>query len=122
MEATQTAKPEELSLKILQSHLIKTVVGALAVALVGAFLTSYVSSYTTKDNIDELNKDKVETHNDIKTLKADINEIKISLSNTGIYTNTNKDDIKTLKDDVREIKNNQDELLKVMYAIQAKQK
>lgn len=121
MDATATTKKEEnLSIKELQTHLIKTVLGALAVAMIGAFITSYISTYTTKNSIDELNKSKTETAQDIKSLKADVNDIKISLSNTGIYTNNNIDDIKALKDDVKEIKKGQEEMLKLLYQINLK--
>jgi len=121
MESTQTIKTEQnLSTKELQNHLIKTILGALAVALVGAFLTSYVSTYTTKNSIDELNKSKEETSKDIKALKNDVNDIKISLSNTGIYTTNNIDDIKALKDDVKEIKKSQEEMLKLLYQMNKK--
>ena len=119
MEQAQTVK-EELTLKSLNTHLVKTIIGALAVAMVGSILTSFISNYTTQNSIDELNKSKTETAQDIKSLKADVNDIKLSLSNTGIYTTNNIDDIKALKDDVKEIKKSQDEMLKLLYQLNKK--
>ena len=122
METATAQEDGSLTLKKLQNHLIKTMAGALAVALIGAFITSYGFYYHTTDSIEELNNSKTESRQDIKDLKIDVNEIKTSLSNTGIYTNNNKEDIKTLRQDVNDIKKSQDEMLKVLYEIKSKQK
>lgn len=121
MEAV-AEQEEKLTLKKLQGHLIKTILGALGVALVGAFFTSYSFFYKTNTNIDELNTNKIETKQDIKELKKDVNDIKISLTNTGFYTEDNKEKINNLEQDVKDIKKNQEEMVKLLYEIKSRQK
>ncbi len=113
---------ERLTLKTLQSHLVKTVIGALAAGIVVAFFTSYSFFYKTTDSIDELNKSKTESKQDIKDLKNDVAEIKLNLSSTGIYTSNNKEEITQLKNDVSEIRKSQAEMMKLLYDIKSKQK
>lgn len=129
MEASIQQQEETLTLKKLQSHLIKTIVGALAVALLTAMGASYLLIYQTKDSVEELNQNKIETKEDIKqlkdnfeSLKNDISDIKISVSNSGIYTTDNKEKVKSLEEDVRDIKKNQEEILKLIYEMKARQR
>lgn len=117
----ETTVQNEKKPSTFNTHFFKSIIGALAVALVGAFFTSYAFYYRTNSSIDELNNTKTETKQDIKDLKKDVSEIKTALSNTGIYTNNNQEEIKALKEDVRDIKKSQDEMLKVLYEIKAKQ-
>lgn len=114
------AKVEELTLGELQKHLVKTIIGALGVALIGAFLTVYIATYKQGDDISELKNNNIETKEDIKQLKAAVSDIKIALSNNGIYTADNKEKIATLQQDVKDMKQQQDEMLKVLYEIKAK--
>jgi len=125
MEATlpnNNSEEKPLSTRSLQNHLIKTAIGALVIALLGGFLTSYASYYRTNDAISELNKSKDESKQDIKDLKKDVADIKLTLSSTGIYTNNNKEEITQLKNDVSEIKKSQGEMMKLLYDIKSKQK
>lgn len=119
---TTIPKEEQLTLKSLQNHLIKTVLGALAVTLVGAFFTSYAFHINTNNSIDELNKSKAETKQDIKELKNDVADIKMTLSSTTFFTVDNKEKVKSLETEISEIKKQQDEMLKVLYEIKAKVK
>jgi len=118
--ATTATVDDGLTLKKLQNHLIKTIAGALAVAIVGAFLTSSAFYYRTNYNLNELNQSKIEARQDIKELKADVNDIKVSLSNTGIYTTDNKEKIDALNSDVKEIRKSQEEMLKILININNK--
>lgn len=113
---------EELTMKKLQGHLVKTIAGALVVALLGAVATCFGFYYKTNDGVSSLNISRLETQQDIKGLKIDVADIKLTLSNTGIYTNNNEEQIKQLKMDVNEVKKSQDEMLKLLYEIKAKQK
>ena len=124
METTvsDNIKEEKLTLKILEKHIVKTILGSLAVALVGALITSFTFYYQTNSSINELNQSKEETKQDIKTLKNDVSEIKTSLSGTNIYTNLNKEEVQTLKVEIAEMKKQQEEMLRVMYEIKAKVK
>lgn len=115
-------KEEKITLKSLQKHLIKTIFGALALALVGAFLTSYSFYFNANYNLDELNKSKDETKQDIKELKKDVGEIKTTLSNTTIYTTENKEKAKSLETDISDMRKQQDEMIKILYEIKAKVK
>jgi peptidoglycan hydrolase CwlO-like protein len=119
---TTVPKEEQLTLKSLQNHLIKTVLGALAVTLVGAFFTSYAFHINTNNSINTLNTSKEETQKDIKALKTDVADIKMSLSNTTFYTADNKEKVKSLENQISDIKKNQDEMLKILYEIKAKVK
>jgi len=119
---TIASKEDKLTLKSLQNHLIKTVLGALAVTLVGAFITSYAFHINTNNNLDELNKNKSETKADIRELKNDVAEIKTSLSNTNIYTVSNKEKAQSLENQISEIKKQQDEMVKLLYEIKSKVK
>ena len=118
--ATTATVDDGLTLKKLQSHLIKTILGALAVAIVGAIVTSSAFYYRTNYNLNELNESKIEARQDIKELKADVNDIKVSLSNTGIYTTDNKEKIDALNSDVKEIRKSQEEMLKLLININNK--
>jgi peptidoglycan hydrolase CwlO-like protein len=111
---------EKLTLKKLQNHIIKTILGALAVAVVGALITSWTFYKNAQFNLEELNESKMETSQDIKELKKDVNEIKISLSTTGLSTNTNQKEIDELKSDIKEIKKSQEEMMKLLYTISKK--
>lgn len=119
---TTVPQEEKLTLKALQNHLIKTVLGALAVTLVGAFFTSYAFHINTNNSIDALNKNKAETTEDIKSLKSDVADIKMTLSNTTFYTTDNKEKVKSLETEISEIKKQQDEMLKLLYEIKSKVK
>lgn len=114
------AMDEKLTLKKLQNHLIKTILGAFAVAVVGAIITSYTFYNNTNYNLEELNQSKIETSQDIKELKKDLNEIKISLSNTGLSTNSNQKEIDELKSDIKDIKKNQEEMIKILLTMSKK--
>jgi len=125
METTipnNNAEEKPLSTRSLQNHLIKTAIGALVIALLGGFFSSYASYYRTNDAISELTKSKDESKQDIKDLKRDVAEIKLNLSNTGIYTNNNIEEIKSIKQDIKEMKTSIDEILKVLYEVKSKQK
>jgi peptidoglycan hydrolase CwlO-like protein len=111
---------DKLTLKKLQNHVIKTILGAFALAVVGASLTSYAFYHNTTYNLKELNDNKDETKNDIKVLKQDVNDIKVSLSNTGIYTTDNKEKIDILNEDIKEIKRSQEEMMKLLISISNK--
>lgn len=113
---------EKLTLKTLQTHLVKTIIGALVVTIIGAFFTSYSFYYNTISNISELNESKTETANDIKELKKDVSEIKINLSNTGIYTTANKEQINNLNNDIKEIRKSQEEMMKILIEMNGKRK
>jgi cell division protein FtsL len=113
---------ERLTLKSLQNHLIKTILGALVVTIIGAFFTSYSFYYNTVNNITELNESKTETANDIKELKKDVSEIKINLSETGIYTTANKEQIDNLNSDIKEIRKSQEEMMKILIEMNGKRK
>ena len=113
---------EKLTLKKLQNHLIKTILGALVVTIIGAFFTSYSFYYNTISNISELNDSKIETAKDIKDLKIDVNEIKINLSNTGIYTSANKEQINNLNSDIKEIRKSQEEMMKILIEMNGKRR
>jgi peptidoglycan hydrolase CwlO-like protein len=121
MEAT-VPQSESLTLKSLQSHVIKSLFGALAIALLSAVLTSYAFYYNTNNNLDELNKSKAETSQDIKALKSDVADIKSTLSNTTFYTTDNKEKVKSLESEIKDMRKQQDEMLKILYEIKAKQK
>ena len=113
---------EKITLKSLQKHLIKTIFGALALALVGAFITSYTFYFNANHNLGELNKSKEETKQDIKELKKDVGEIKTTLSNTTIYTTENKEKAQGLENQITDIRKQQDEMIKILYEIKAKVK
>ena len=115
-------KEEKITLKSLQKHLIKTIFGALGLALIGAFLTSYSFYFNANHNLDDLNKSKDETKQDIKELKKDVSEIKTTLSNTTIYTTENKEKAKSLENDISDMRKQQDEMIKILYEIKAKVK
>lgn len=111
---------EKLSLKQLQNHLIKTILGAFGVAILGAVITSYTFYYNTNYNLKELNQNKIETSQDIKELKKDVSEIKISLSNTGLNTTSNQREIDELKSDIKDIKKSQEEMMRLLVTISKK--
>ena len=118
-----------LTIKKLESHLVKTILGALAVGIVGAFFTSLAFYYNSINKFDNLEQSKIETKIEMKELKdnvegikSDVSEIKTSLSNTGIYTTDNKERISTLEADVKEIKESQVEMIKILYELKARKK
>ena len=118
-----------LTIKKLESHLVKTILGALAVGIVGAFFTSLAFYYNSINKFDNLEQSKIETKIEMKELKdnvegikSDVSEIKTSLSNTGIYTTDNKERISTLEADVKEIKASQVEMIKILYELKARKK
>lgn len=121
MEAT-APQSENLTLKSLQNHVLKALFGALTVALVSAFLTSWAFYYNTNNNLDDLNKNKDETSQDIKQLKSDVSDIKMTLSNTTFYTTDNKEKVKSLEVELSDMRKKQDEMLKILYEIKARQK
>jgi peptidoglycan hydrolase CwlO-like protein len=116
----QVIMDDKLTLKQLQNHLIKTILGAFAVAVVGAIITSYTFYTNTNYNLEELNQSKTETSQDIKELKKDVNEIKLSLSNTGLSTTTNQKEIDELKADIKDIKKSQEEMMKLLLTMNRK--
>jgi ABC-type transport system substrate-binding protein len=116
-----------ITIKKLESHLVKTILGALAVGIVGAFFTSLAFYYNSINKFQDLEQSKVETKVEMKELKDnvegikyDVGEIKTSLSNTGIYTTDNKERISTLEQDVKEIKESQVEMIKILYELKAR--
>jgi peptidoglycan hydrolase CwlO-like protein len=121
MEAT-ASQSENLTLKSLQNHLIKAILGALGVAIVAALISSWAFHYNTNNNLDELNKSKDETSQDIKQLKSDVSDIKMTLSNTTFYTTDNKEKVKSLEAEISDMRKQQDEMLKLLYEIKARQK
>jgi len=127
----ETTVPENdtITIKKLESHLVKTILGALAVGIVGAFFTSLAFYYNSINKFDNLEQSKIETKIEMKELKdnvegikLDVSEIKTSLSNTGIYTTDNKERISTLEADVKEIKESQIEMIKILYELKARKK
>lgn len=121
MEAT-APQSENLTLKSLQNHVLKALFGALTVALVSAFLTSWAFYYNTNSNLDDLNKNKSETSQDIKTLKTDVADIKMTLNNTTFYTSDNKEKVKSLEAEISDIRKQQEEMIKLLYEIKSRQK
>ena len=124
-----TAENDTITIKKLESHLVKTILGALAVGIVGAFFTSLAFYYNSINKFDNLEQSKIETKIEMKELKdnvegikLDVSEIKTSLSNTGIYTTDNKERISTLEADVKEIKESQIEMIKILYELKARKK
>lgn len=130
MEATVPQNENEtITIKKLESHLVKTIIGALAVGIVGAFFTSLGFYYNSINKFDNLEQSKIETKIEMKELKdnvegikSDVSEIKTSLSNTGIYTTNNIERISTLEADVKEIKASQVEMIKILYELKARKK
>jgi len=130
MEATVPQNENDtITIKKLESHLVKTIIGALAVGIVGAFFTSLAFYYNSINKFDNLEQSKIETKIEMKELKdnvegikSDVSEIKTSLSNTGIYTTDNKERISTLEADVKEIKESQVEMIKILYELKARKK
>jgi cell division protein FtsB len=128
MEST-VPQNDTITIKKLESHLVKTILGALAVGIVGAFFTSLAFYYNSINKFDNLEQNKTETKIEMKELKdnvegikSDVSEIKTSLSNTGIYTTDNKERISTLEADVKEIKESQVEMIKILYELKARKK
>jgi cell division protein FtsB len=124
-----TAENDTITIKKLESHLVKTILGALAVGIVGAFFTSLAFYYNSINKFDNLEQSKIQTKIEMKELKdnvegikTDVAEIKTSLSNTGIYTTDNKERISTLEADVKEIKESQIEMIKILYELKARKK
>jgi len=113
-------KEEKLTLKSLQNHLIKTLLGSLALGIAGSLLTGYTWFLNMKTTVNELNEDRIETKRDISQLKKDISEIKITLNATSIYTDGNKSEVQELKKEISEIKNQQNEIIKLLYQINQK--
>ena len=118
---TTSATEQPLTLKKLEGHIIKTIIGALIVAFIASVGSHYAFYYKATDDIQDLKNNKVEMKDDIKELKSAVSDIKMAISNTGIYTNENKDKINSLEQDVKDIKLQQAEMLKVLYEIKAKQ-
>lgn len=122
------AKNEDrLTLKKLRNHLVLTVVTSIVLAIGSAVFTSYRFYLHTNYNLEELNQNKTEVKDEMKALKSDIDlirsdisEIKTSVSNSGIYTDANKERISNLENDVKEIRKSQEEMLKVLYQIKGK--
>jgi peptidoglycan hydrolase CwlO-like protein len=115
--------PEQtLTLKKAESHILVAIIGAFVISIFGAIGTSYAFYYRATDDINDLKSTKVEMRTDIKDLKSNVADIKMSLSNTGIYTDENKDKIKNLEQDVKDMKKQNDEMLKVLYEIKARQR
>ncbi|MBK7362829.1 MAG: hypothetical protein IPJ01_11075, partial [Micavibrio sp.] len=83
---------------------------------------SYAFYFNTNNNLDSLNKSKEESNKDIKELKNDVADIKMSLQNTTFYTTDNKEKVKSLEYQISEINKQQDEMLKILYEIKAKVK
>lgn len=124
---TVAKQEEKLTLKKLRNHLILTLAGSLVIAVVGAFFTSYKFYLNTNRNIEELYENKIEVKEEMKEvrgnidqIKTDIGEIKTKVSNSGIYTDVNKERINTLESDVKEIRKSQEEILKVLYQLKGK--
>ena len=109
-------------LKKLEMHLIKTIIGALVIAILGAGLTSLSFYYNTKSTINELKTNAIQTTSDVKALSTDVNTIKSTLSITGIYTTESIDKVKKLETDVSTINTNIGEIYKILYEIKGKQK
>ena len=113
---------EPLTLKTLEKHLVKTIAGALVIALVSASLTAYGLFYHTQDVVQDLVENKSEMKTDVKTLKENVYEIKTALSNNGIYTNQNKDDIKDLKAKVDNLSAKQEEMYQLLLDMKLHQR
>lgn len=129
MGALVPEKEKTLTLKELQSHVIKTIVGALAVAVIGSFITIYSFYYSTINTIDNLKESKTETQSEIKELRIsvdkindNVNEIQTKLSNTNIYTDNNKEQIKSLNERMGNMEKKQDEMLNILYDIKSRRK
>lgn len=122
METTVPNQEENLTLRTLQTHIIKAIIVAVISGILAAVVTSVAFYFNTTNNVDELTKDKVETKENIKELKKDVADIKMTLSNTSIYTQENKDKAQNLQNEVSDIKKQQDEMLKLLYEIKSKVK
>lgn len=122
MEETSNAPEQTLTLQKAQGHILVAIIGAFVISIFGAVGTSYAFYYRSTDDINDLKSNKIEMRTDIKELKASVADIKMSISNTGIYTDENKDKIKNLEQDIKDMKKQNDEMLKVLYEIKAKQR
>jgi hypothetical protein len=85
-------------------------------------LTSYSFYFNANHNLDDLNKSKDETKQDIIELNKDFGEIKTTLSNTTIYTTENKEKAQSLENQITDMRKQQDEMIKILYEIKAKVK
>ncbi len=78
---SEAVHEQPLTLKSLQSHLIKTIVGSLATAVVAGLLIVYSSYWQTKDAIERLTEEQKETrilvdkHSDLLTKSTESNSV-----------------------------------------------
>ena len=66
-----TAENDTITIKKLESHLVKTILGALAVGIVGAFFTSLAFYHNSVNKFEELEQNKVDTKIEMKEFSAD---------------------------------------------------
>jgi Co/Zn/Cd efflux system component len=112
-EATTQEQP--LTLKSLQSHLIKTIVGALAVAILGAVLTAWGSHYQTKEAIEMLTKEQQET-------RGIVDKHSELLSKSSESNSVSDVQIKNLEQRMTSMEKTQQDILKLLIEINTSQK
>lgn len=129
MQAFAQQDKDELTPKKLQTHLVLMIVGALALGVVSSYFTAYGFYYNTLNTIDNLKESKIEAQSDIKELRISVgqindhvSEIQTKLSTNNVYTDNNKEQIGAINERVGNVEKKQDEMLKVLYEIKAKQR
>jgi len=106
---------EALTLKSLQSHLIKTVVGSVAGALIAGVIMGFSFYYKTSVTLDILNKEQTATREIVDKHTEQLNKNTQSSSISDFQ-------IKNLDIRMTSIEKNQQEILKLLIEINASQK
>jgi len=75
---------ESLSLKQLQSHVIKTIVGSVVTSLLVALITGFSFYYKTNASIDKLNEGQVEMKKTIEVHTEQINKNNLGMGMTSV--------------------------------------
>lgn len=106
---------EELSLKSLQSHLIKTVIGSVVSALIAGLIMGYSFYWQTKSSIERLTDEQKET-------KVLVDKHSEQLSKNNQDNSVSDVQIKNLERRMTSIENTQKDMLSVLIEINMSQK
>lgn len=112
---TDSVQEQPLTLKSLQSYLIKTIVGSLATAAVAGLLVVYASYWQTKSAIKGLTEAQTETRKIVDGHSELLNKTSISSSVSDVQ-------IKNLEQRMGSMEKTQQDMLKLLIEINSSQK
>lgn len=106
---------DNLTLKSLQSHLIKTVIGSVVAALVTAVIMGFSFYYKTSSSLEVLTKEQTETRELVNKHTEQLNKNTQSSSVSDVQ-------IKNLEARFSSMEKTQQDMLKILIEINASQK